>query len=64
MLRAAPIAFTLKILEAEGSGHVLFHCLGHWRIEPSMHDIAYLDGVCLPASQLLHGRPVRFWHDQ
>ena len=25
---------------------------------------AWLDSVALPASQLLHGRPVRFWHDQ
>ena len=50
--------------EAEGSGQALFHCLGHWRCEPSFHDIAFLDAICLPASQLLHGRPVRFWHDQ
>mmetsp|Transcript_15482 Transcript_15482/g.39963 ORF Transcript_15482/g.39963 Transcript_15482/m.39963 type:complete len:347 (+) Transcript_15482:40-1080(+) len=50
--------------EAEGSGQVLFHCLGHWRCTPAFHDILYLDSVCLPASQLLQGRPVRFWHDQ
>ena len=50
--------------EAKGSGQVLFHSLGHWRCAPSMHDIAYLDAITLPASQLLHGRPVRFWHDQ
>ena len=50
--------------EAEGSGQVLFHCLGHWRIAPSFHDVAFLDSICLPACQLLQGRPVRFWHDQ
>jgi len=50
--------------EAAGSGHVLFHCLGHWRCATSFHDLAYLDTICLPASQLLQGRAVRFWHDQ
>jgi len=50
--------------EAEGSGQVLFHSLGHWRCAPSLHDLIFLDAVCLPASQLLQGRPVRFWHDQ
>ena len=45
-------------------GQVLFHCLGHWRMFPSFHDLAFLDSVTLPASQLLQGRPVRFWHDQ
>ena len=48
--------------EAEGSGQVLFHCLGHWRCTPSFHDLGLLDAIALPASQLLHGRPVRFWH--
>lgn len=50
--------------EAEGSGTELFHSLGHWRCAVSFHDILYLDAVTLPASQLLQGRPVRFWHDQ
>ena len=50
--------------EAAGSGSVLFHGLGHWRCAASFHDLLYLDAVCLPASQLLQGRPVRFWHDQ
>ena len=50
--------------EAEGSGSVLFHGLGHWRCAASFHDLLYLDAVALPASQLLQGRPVRFWHDQ
>mmetsp|Transcript_70447 Transcript_70447/g.194788 ORF Transcript_70447/g.194788 Transcript_70447/m.194788 type:complete len:366 (+) Transcript_70447:52-1149(+) len=50
--------------EAQGSDTALFHTLGHWRCAVSFHDILYLDAVTLPASQLLHGRPVRFWHDQ
>lgn len=50
--------------EAAGSGSVLFHGLGHWRCAASFHDLLYLDAICLPASQLLQGRPVRFWHDQ
>ena len=50
--------------EAAGSDSVLFHCLGHWRCTPGFHDLAFLDAICLPASQLLHGRAVRFWHDQ
>jgi len=50
--------------EAAGSGSVLFHGLGHWRCAASFHDLLFLDAICLPASQLLQGRPVRFWHDQ
>jgi len=50
--------------EAKGSDTELFHSLGHWRCAVSFHDLLYLDPVTLPASQLLHGRPVRFWHDQ
>ena len=50
--------------EAAGSGQVLFHCLGHWRLARSFHGLVYHDAIALPASQLLQGRPVRFWHDQ
>jgi hypothetical protein len=50
--------------EAHGSGSVLFHCLGHWRISPGFHDILFLDSIGIAASQLLQGKSVRFWHDQ
>jgi hypothetical protein len=39
--------------EAEGSGQVLFHSLGHWRCSPGMHDLAFLDTITLKASQLV-----------
>ena len=50
--------------EAKGSGQVLFHCLGHWRAECSFWNLLYYNQIGLPASQLLQGKSVRFWHDQ
>ena len=50
--------------EAKGSGQILFHCLGHWRVAHSFHDLLYNDAIGLPATQLLRGQKVRFWHDQ
>ena len=50
--------------EAAGSGQVLFHCLGHWRVEPSFWNLLYNDIIGVQACQLLKGRSVRFWHDQ
>ncbi len=41
----------------------LFHCLGHWRVAPALHDLLWHPAFTVKASQLLGGR-VRFWHDQ
>jgi ectoine hydroxylase-related dioxygenase (phytanoyl-CoA dioxygenase family) len=41
----------------------LFHCLGHWRVFPGLHDLLWNPAFTVPASQLLGGA-VRFWHDQ
>jgi len=60
----AGLMHELHYNEAKGSGSVLFHSLGHWRCAVSFHDLLFIDAVTLPASQLLQGRPVRFWHDQ
>jgi ectoine hydroxylase-related dioxygenase (phytanoyl-CoA dioxygenase family) len=43
---------------------ILFHALGAWRIAPGFHDLLWNPAFTMPASQLLEGRSVRFWHDQ
>jgi ectoine hydroxylase-related dioxygenase (phytanoyl-CoA dioxygenase family) len=43
---------------------ILFHALGAWRIAPGFHDLLWNPAFTVPASQLLGGRSVRFWHDQ
>ncbi|XP_038066209.1 probable phytanoyl-CoA dioxygenase [Patiria miniata] len=47
--------------------NVLLHCLGHWRLMPSFHDLCFMPNIAVPASQLLdpnQERKVRLWHDQ
>lgn len=41
----------------------LFHCLGHWRVLPGLHDLLWHRALVRPAAQLLEGA-VRLWHDQ
>src|SRR6476646_6897967 len=43
---------------------ILFHALGAWRITPGFHDVLWNPRFLVAASQLLGGKPVRFWHDQ
>jgi len=50
--------------ESGDPNNVLLHCLGHWRITPGFHDLAFHPAVAVPSSQLLGDKSVRFWHDQ
>ncbi|AHM61143.1 Phytanoyl-CoA dioxygenase [Flammeovirgaceae bacterium 311] len=50
--------------ESTDSNAVLFHALGAWRISEGFHDILWNPAFVMAASQLLEGKPVRFWHDQ
>ena len=50
--------------ESADPSRVLFHALGAWRIAPGFHDLLWNPRFTVPASQLLGGSAVRFWHDQ
>jgi hypothetical protein len=50
--------------ESSDPNKVLFHALGAWRITAGFHDVLWNPAFLVPASQLLGGRAVRFWHDQ
>ena len=50
--------------ESEDPDRIVFHSLGHWRMTPGFHDVLWNPAFVVVASQLLGGRPVRFWHDQ
>lgn len=49
--------------ESDDPSTRLFHCLGHWRILPALHDLLWHAAFTVKAAQLLGGA-VRFWHDQ
>jgi ectoine hydroxylase-related dioxygenase (phytanoyl-CoA dioxygenase family) len=49
--------------ESDDRSRRLFHCLGHWRAAPALHDLLWHPAFTVKAAQLLGGR-VRFWHDQ
>jgi hypothetical protein len=34
------------------SSNVLMHCLGHWRIQPGLHDLIYHPAIAVPAAQV------------
>lgn len=50
--------------ESADPSRVLFHALGAWRIAKGFHDLLWNPRFTVPASQLLGGASVRFWHDQ
>jgi len=50
--------------ESADPKRVLFHAIGAWRIARGFHDLLWNPRFTVPASQLLGGGAVRFWHDQ
>ena len=50
--------------ESTDPDKVIFHCLGHWRLTPGLHDINWNPAFVMAAYQLLGEKAVRFWHDQ
>jgi hypothetical protein len=50
--------------ESDHPDTILFHALGAWRISKGFHDVLWNPRFLVAASQLLGGKPVRFWHDQ
>eukprot|EP01102_Stenamoeba_stenopodia_P007521 TRINITY_DN2104_c0_g1_i1.p1 TRINITY_DN2104_c0_g1~~TRINITY_DN2104_c0_g1_i1.p1 ORF type:complete len:250 (+),score=24.38 TRINITY_DN2104_c0_g1_i1:102-851(+) len=58
------LCYEFSANETNDPNNVLFHCLGHWRITEGFHDLAWHPAILYPASQLLGGLAIRFWHDQ
>ena len=50
--------------ESSDPNKILFHALGGWRLSEGFHDLLWNPAFVVPASQLLGGAAVRFWHDQ
>jgi hypothetical protein len=50
--------------ETNDENNVLLHCLGHWRIMESFHDLVFHPVIQRIGVQLLDEKPIRFWHDQ
>lgn len=64
MNQANKLFYEFNSNESADPDLVLFHALGAWRIAPGFHDLLWNPRFTVPASQLLGGGGVRFWHDQ